>query len=162
MDTTLINPAITAIFGVLGMIGSALIHLAKILLPRFQVKFDTVWDDRMRQAFTFWVGIIVVIIGSSLMLAWRYVSGDFPADPRDAALFAIAQIVQFVTNLGSYIAGNNTFFNGTKHLLNKPSQGIELKASIEAFEPFRTYEAPAIVRKVPYGADDTLRGGGAL
>ena len=179
MDTPLINPGVTAIFGVLGMIGSALIHLAKLLLPGFQVKFDTVWDDRMRQAFTFWVGIIVVVIGSALMLAWRYASGEFPADPRDALLFGMAQVVQFVTNLASYIAGNNTFFNQTKHLLTKrepapqpavvrkvdyQSPAIERRAAAES-RPVDirrlTREMDGVDGYVTVVADDTLRGGGA-
>lgn len=179
MDTPLINPGVTAIFGVLGMIGSALIHVFKLLLPRFQVKFDTVWDDRMRQAFTFWVGIIVVVIGSALMLAWRYASGEFPADPRDALMFAMAQVVQFVTNLASYIAGHNTFFNQTKHLLTKrapaPQPAVVRKVDYQspaierrtaaASQPVEisrlTWETAGVDGYAIVVADDTLRGGGA-
>lgn len=180
MDTPLINPGVTAIFGVLGMIGSALIHLAKVLLPDFQVNFDTVWDNRKRQAFTFWVGIIVVIIGSALMLAWRYASGEFPADPRDALLFAMAQVVQFVTNLASYIAGHNTFFNQTKHLLTKrqPAPQPAVVRKVDYQSPAIERRAAAVSQPVDINrlswevagalgysetvvADNTLRGGGA-
>lgn len=121
MDTLAINPTITTLFAALGAIGSLWIHVAKKFDPAFRIKFDTVWTDEERQAYTLRVGGVLIIIGSVLWLGWRYINGEFPADPRDAVLFALGAVGQLITNVVGYLMGNVSAFQSIKHLMAKPA-----------------------------------------
>lgn len=117
MDTLAINPTITTLFAALGAIGSLWIHVAKKFDPAFRIKFDTVWTDEERQAYTLRVGGVLIVIGSALWLGWRYINGDFPADPRDAVVFALGAVGQLITNVVGYLMGNVSAFQSIKHLM---------------------------------------------
>lgn len=165
MDTLAINPTITTLFAALGAIGSLWIHVAKKFDPAFRVKFDTVWTDEERQAYTLRVGGVLIVIGSALWLGWRYINGDFPADPRDAVVFALGAVGQLISNAVGYLTGNVAAFQSLKHLMAKPAPSTPIVNKINIDQPvdlnrLRWEIAGAIDRREP-GADDSERGGGA-
>lgn len=146
MDTLAINPTITTLFAALGALGSLWIHIAKKFDPAFRAKFDTVWTDEERQAYTLRIGGILIAVGSVLWLGWRYINGEFPADPRDAVVFALGAVGQLVSNAVGYLTGNVAAFQSLKHLMAPAVAALPTSAPKE---PPAAWDYPALWRTVP-------------
>lgn len=174
MDTLAINPTITTLFAALGAIGSLWIHVAKKFDPAFRIKFDTVWTDEERQAYTLRVGGVLIVIGSALWLGWRYINGEFPADPRDAVVFALGAVGQLITNVVGYLMGNVSAFQSIKHLMAPAVQTVSTPTvqvtqwpraadwgtSVSAGSTYTNVEG-VTMSPATFSADDSQRGGGA-